>query len=72
MKGFIEVEDREETSILINIRHIVYVNKYIAFDYKRGYHPATLIALHKKEEGKCVTTDESYEEIKRKIEEATE
>lgn len=71
MKGFIEVHCNK-LPILININRISGVQDNV---YCRNHHECSIFlndsALCEDESMECITPEESYDEIKRRIEEAT-
>lgn len=71
MKSFIEVHC-DKLPILINIDRISGVQDNV---YARNHHESSIFlndsALCEDESMDCITPDESYDEIKRRIEEAT-
>ena len=71
MKGFIEVHC-DKLPILINIDRISGVRDDVYF---KNHHECSIFlndsALCEDESMDCITLDESYDEIKRRIEEAT-
>lgn len=71
MKGFIEVHC-DKLPILINIDRISGVQDNV---YCRNHHECSIFlndsAFCEDESMDCITPDESYDEVKKKIEEAT-
>ena len=71
MKGFIEVHC-DKNPMLINIDRISGVRDDVYF---KNHHECSIFlndsALCEDESMDCITLDESYDEIKRRIEEAT-